>query len=226
MKFPRAQLRAVPALIAVNTVIFLIGLGLGPGFRTWSVHFFALTASGLMEGQWWQLITHAFLHGNLLHLLLNMVGLWFAGRIVERILGTKRFLILYFVAAVSGGLAQILLSGDNHPLIGASGAVCGVLLAFTTMFAETEIVALILFVIPIRMRAKYLGWGIVGTSTLFLIIGFEPWIGHAAHLGGCIAGYLFARLDGYGRPTFLERKLFKKGRTSNISRSYFILHTS
>lgn len=215
MKFPRAQLRVVPALIAVNTVIFLIGFGLGPAFRAWSIQVFALTASGLMEGRWWQLITHAFLHGSLLHLLLNMVGLWFAGRIVERVLGTNRFLILYFVAAVSGGLAQIMLSGGGHPLIGASGAVCGVLLAFTTMFAETEIVALLFFVIPIRMRAKYLGWGIVGTSVLFLVIGFEPWIGHAAHLGGSIAGYLFARLADYGHPSFLERKFFKKGVTKN-----------
>lgn len=210
MRLPSRHLRAVPALIAINTAIFLVGMLLGPGFRAWSIHLFALTASGLMEGRWWQLITHAFLHGNLLHLLLNMVGLWFAGRIVERVLGTRRFLVLYFVAALAGGLAQTMISGGSHPLIGASGAVCGVLLAFTTMFAETEIVALIFFVIPLRMRAKYLGWGIVGSSLLFLVTGFESWIGHAAHLGGCIAGYLFARLDGYGHPTFLERKFFKK----------------
>lgn len=210
MKYPHRRLRAVPALIVVNTAIFLLGTVLGPGFRAWSVSLFALTASGLMEGRWWQLLTHAFLHGNLLHLVLNMLGLWFAGRIVERVLGTNRFLVLYFVSALAGGLAQIVISGGYRPLIGASGAVCGVLLAFTTMFAETEIVALLFFVIPLRMRAKYLGWGLVGSSLLFLLIGFESWIGHAAHLGGCIAGYLFARLDGYGHPTFLERKFFKK----------------
>jgi membrane associated rhomboid family serine protease len=215
MKFPRWQSRAVPALIAVNTLIFLVEKAAGPEFRARAVSLFALTASGLMEGRWWQFVTHAFLHGNFIHLAVNMVGLWFAGRIVERILGTKRFLVLYFVSAVAGGLGQIIATGGIRPLIGASGAVCGVLLAFTTMFAETEIVALLFFIIPLRMRAKYLGWGIMGSSLLFLVIGFEPWIGHGAHLGGCLAGYLYARLDGYGRQTFLERairRLLHKGR--------------
>lgn len=219
MKFPRKHLRAVPVLIALNTAIFLLGKVLGPDFRLWEMRLFALTASGLMEGHWWQLITHVFLHGGFLHLVLNMIGLWFAGRIVERILGSGRFLFLYFVSALAGGLAQIVIIGGPQLLIGASGAVCGVILAFTTMFPEAEIVALIFFVIPIRMRAKYLGWGIIGTSVLFLLLGLEPWIGHAAHLGGCIAGYLFARLSGYGHPTFLERKLSGKRRRSNTSRS-------
>jgi len=204
-------LRAVPILIAVNTIIFFYEQILGAQGRARLFQVYALTEQGIAEGRWWQLLTHAFLHGTIVHLLVNMAGLWFAGRIIERVMGTGRFLVLYGVSALAGGLAQILLTGAQVPLIGASGAVCGVLIAFTTMFAETEIVALLFFVIPIRLRAKYLGWGIAGSSLLFLLTGFEPWIGHAAHFGGCVAGYFFARLAGYGAPSFLERKFFRKG---------------
>jgi len=207
----RSWLRAVPILIAVNTIIFLYEQAVGAQGRSRLFQIYALTESGLAEGRWWQLLTHAFLHGSIVHLLVNMAGLWFAGRIVERVMGTGRFLVLYGVSALAGGLAQILLTGAQVPLIGASGAVSGVVIAFTTIFAETQIVALLFFVIPIRLRAKYLGWGIAGSSLLFLVTGFEPWIGHAAHFGGCVAGYFFARLAGYGTPTFLERKFFRKG---------------
>ncbi|MFZ4682905.1 MAG: rhomboid family intramembrane serine protease [Terrimicrobiaceae bacterium] len=210
MTWQRWWFKAVPVLVAINTVIFLYERLIGLQGRSRLFESYALTQSGLAEGRWWQLITHAFLHGSLLHLLVNMAGLWFAGRIIERLMGTGRFLVLYGVAAVAGGLAQILLTGGNNPLIGASGAVCGVVIAFTTMFPEAQIVALLFFVIPIRLRAKYLGWGITGSSLLFLVTGFEPWIGHAAHFGGCVAGYVFARLAGYGTPTFLERKFLRK----------------
>jgi membrane associated rhomboid family serine protease len=140
-----------------------------------------------------------------------MAGLWFAGRIMERVMGTGRFLALYIACAVAGGLAQLLLEGGSSLLLGASGAVCGVILAFATIFPEAQIVMLLFFVVPLRFRAKYLGWGLTGSSLLFFLVGFEPWIGHAAHLGGCVTGYLLARLNGYGVPTAPERLLKKWG---------------
>jgi membrane associated rhomboid family serine protease len=75
------------------------------------------------------------------------------------------------------------------------------------MFSEAQIVVLLFFVIPLKFRAKYLGWGLAGSSLVFLLTGFESWIGHAAHLGGCVAGYLLARLNGYGMPSAPERLL-------------------
>jgi membrane associated rhomboid family serine protease len=211
--------RAVPILVVVNTAVFLLEELLPRKSLSQLFDLFALTASGLAEGRWWQFLTHAFLHGgspnlflNLLHLVVNMVGLWFAGRIVERVMGTGRFLVLYAVSALTGGLAQVLLTGGNIPLIGASGAVCGVLIAFTTMFAEVQVRALLLFVIPLNLRAKYLGWLVAGSALFFQLTGLAPHIGHAAHLGGCVAGYLFARLAGYGEPGFLERWAFRKAR--------------
>lgn len=186
------RMKAVPTLIALNIFIYVFQV-----LHLHAEHFqavFGLSLRGLEAGAWWQLVTHAFLHGNLLHLLFNMAGLWFAGRIVERVLGTGRFLALYFFAAVLGGLFQIAF--NNHALLlGASGAVFGVLTAFATLFPQAQVVAL-LFFIPVRLRAKTFGWVLAGTSLLLLVTGFLPFIGHAAHLGGCVAGYLFVRLTG------------------------------
>jgi membrane associated rhomboid family serine protease len=205
---------AVEVLIALNVAVFLYQL-LRPDLDERLLDLYALSTAGIEQGRWWQLITHAFLHGNIWHLLFNMAGLWFAGRIVERVMGTARFLGLYMACAIAGGLAQVLLEGGRSLLLGASGAVCGVILAFATIFPEAQIVLLLFFVIPLRFRAKYLGWGLLGSSLLFFLVGFEPWIGHAAHLGGCVAGYLLARLNGYGLPTPPER-LFKKWLSSRV----------
>jgi len=207
----RKRLRAVPALIALNVLIFLFEKLLDPAELENLFSLFALSYDGLEAGRWWQLVTHAFLHSsaNVLHILANMLGLWFAGKIVERVMGTGRFLGLYFVSAVAGGLCQVALGG-GAPLIGASGAVCGVILAFTTIFARREILVLLFFIIPLRLRARYLGWGLIGFSVAALMTRFEPQIGHAAHLGGAIAGYLFTRLSGYGEQTFFERRLFPR----------------
>jgi membrane associated rhomboid family serine protease len=186
------RLRAVPVLIAVNVLVFLYTMGMinHPRFQ----QMWALSGWGLEMGRLWQLLTHAFLHGNTLHLLFNMMGLWFAGRIVERVLGTWRFLILYFAAAVAGGLFQVAFGGGG-PLIGASGAVFGVMIAFATLFPNSQIVAL-LFFLPIRLRARYFGIGLAASAFLLMFIGLLPGIGHAAHFGGCVAGYFIAKVFG------------------------------
>ncbi len=206
----RRRVSAVGVLIAFNVGVFLYQL-LRPDLNGRLLELYALSSAGIEEGRWWQLLTHAFLHGNIWHLLFNMAGLWFAGRIVERVMGTGRFLALYVACAVAGGLAQLLLEGGSSLLLGASGAVCGVILAFATIFPEAQIVMLLFFVVPLRFRAKYVGWGLTGSSLLFFLVGFEPWIGHAAHLGGCVTGYLLARFNGYGVPTAPERLLKKWG---------------
>lgn len=193
MSFTGRRLRAVPVLIAINVVVFIYQCLLA--HPVLFSYVYGLSAPGVKAGHWSQFVTHAFLHGNAMHLLFNMVGLWFAGRIVERVLGTGRFLVLYFAAAVIGGIFQLAFSNGNIPLIGASGAVFGVLVAFTTLFPESQIVA-ILFFIPVRLKAKYLGWLVSGSSVFFLLSGLMPGVGNAAHLGGCVAGYLFVRLTG------------------------------
>jgi len=195
------------ALIIFNILVFgLQSLVAWASPQVYSVleHIFALSVTGIRNGFWWEFVTHAFLHGNTLHLLVNMVGLFFAGRLVERVIGPWRLLLLYIFAAVAGGILQMAVGNENAALLGASGAVCGIVVAFCAMFPEGELLLLVFFILPLRLRAKFLAWGLVLSSVVFLVFNLEPWIGHAAHLGGCIGGYLFVRLAGYARPTRLE----------------------
>jgi membrane associated rhomboid family serine protease len=187
---------------------------ISPEQEGWLIREFGLSVGGLESGGWWQFVTYAFLHGNLLHLALNMVSLFFAGRLVEEEIGGWRFLLLYALGALGGGVGQMLLAPSvDATLVGASGSVFAVMLAFATIFRDQEILALVFFILPVHFRAKYLGWVLVGFSAMAIVVRFEPWIGHAAHLGGAITGYLFARVQGFGKPLPPEtwiRRVFRR----------------
>ncbi len=191
--FRTDEARATKALVMINVGIFVL-LSLMPARAHYLVDLrYGLSGEGLAAGAWWQLVTHQFLHGNTIHLLFNMLGLWFAGRELERVIGTRTFLGLYFVGGVVGGLAQLVFVPSTPLLIGASGAVYAVLIALTAMFPNLPVTALIFFVLPLRMRAKYLGMGIVAATVVMWLFGFDGNVGHAAHLGGALVGFLFGR---------------------------------
>lgn len=148
----------------------------------------ALSRDGLDYGMWWTLVTHMFLHAHPLHLAVNVLGLWFIGPEVEFSLGRTRFLVLYFVSGVAGGALQTALAPSDLPLVGASGAVCGVLLSFTVENPEMPLQALLFFVLPVRMKARTLGRGLIVFSAACAALHVFPLIGHLAHLGGALAG--------------------------------------
>lgn len=200
----------VPALIVLNAAIFVFQTLLPPRAQIAFLEWLGLSTSGLENGAVWQFLTHGFLHGNLWHLLFNMLGLWFAGRVVERVLGSGRFLLLYILGILGGGVLQMAIGQPGISIIGASGAVFAVLLAFTTIFYDREVLVLLFFIIPLRLKARYLAWFLVGTTFLAMIFRIEPWIAHAAHLGGALTGYFFARALGFGRTTFPERLLGRR----------------
>lgn len=204
------MVRVLAVLILVNAAIFVLQAVLPPAVEARLVFEFGLSREGLQSGAWWQFVTHAFLHGNIWHLLLNMVSLWFAARLILPPLGVPRFLLLYFLGAIGGGLLQIAVGPPSIELIGASGAVFAVFLAVTTIYANQELLALLFFVIPLHVRAKFLGYGLVLATLVMMIFNIEPWIGHAAHLGGAITGYLFARACGFGPRTIFERLLIRR----------------
>lgn len=185
-------------LIGLNVAVFLLQLlaeSFAPGVFYRLENDFALSREGLRNGYYWQPVTYMFLHGGAIHLLVNVLGLYFAGREVEHVLGRKHFLGIYFLGGLLGGLAQLLM-GDS--VIGASAGVCAVLLAFTSILPELEITALLFFVIPFRMRAKWLGRAVIATSILFAAVGFGSDIGHVAHLVGALTGWVYARCLGFG----------------------------
>ena len=153
------------------------------------------------------------MHANVLHIFLNSWAIFMFGREVEQELGARRMLLLYFLSGVAGGALQMLgtwlLPGlmDNVPVVGASAGAFGLVAAFGALFPNEILYMLLFFVIPMKMRASTLLW----ISVILALIGiiypfigpFVPvWlginllfenIGHAAHLGGILAGYIFAR---------------------------------
>lgn len=181
------RLSVLRLLVGVNVVIFLVE-SLSPLLRARFDATFGLSMAGILSGRLWQIVTYQFVHGSLIHLVVNMVGLWFAGRILENLLGGRRFLFFYLTCGIFGGFLQLVIE-PNSLLIGASGAVCGVIAAFSALYPEMPITALLFFVVPIRMRAKWLGRMIVIASVFLIVTGLLGNIGNAAHLGGALAGY-------------------------------------
>jgi len=130
-----------------------------------------------------QIITHMFMHGDVTHLFFNMLGLYFLGPYVESSLGPKRFLILYLSCGFVASLAQMILSPGI--IVGASGAVYGVLAAFATMYPNLQ---LMLLFPPIPIKAKYMAIGLIVFGLISGFGGFQQGIGHFAHVGGAIMG--------------------------------------
>ncbi|MBK9151175.1 MAG: rhomboid family intramembrane serine protease [Saprospiraceae bacterium] len=135
-----------------------------------------------------QIITHMFMHDNEQHLFFNMLGLLFLGPMVEYTLGPKRFLTLYIVSGLVASIAQLLVT--KGIILGASGAVYGVLAAFATMFPN---VRLMLLFPPIPVKTKYLALGLIAIGLFSGVTGTQPGIGHFAHIGGAIAGFLMIK---------------------------------
>ncbi len=195
---PRNQ-SVVVKLVIANVVVFILQMfagdlqanGLG-----WISYYFGLSRDGLASGYLWQLVTYMFLHAGVIHILANMLIIYFAGRFLERVIGPKKFLMLYIIGGVAGGLAQIAFSPAI--LVGASAAGFACLIAFTTIMPELQLTMLLFFIIPVRMKAKYMALGAFAVSLLFTIFPPGDNVGHLAHLVGCVAGWVYARFLGYG----------------------------
>ena len=117
-------------LIGINVAVFLISIAQGSGgfqpaqsfINRWALNGFAVS-----EGEWYRLITSAFLHASIIHIAFNMLMLWWFGQALESALGRARFLGVYFVSALAGSAGALLLSGEFVNTVGASGAVFGIL---------------------------------------------------------------------------------------------------
>jgi len=137
----------------------------------------------------WQVITYQFLHADFMHIFFNMLMLWMFGMEIENIMGSRKFLVFYLLAGIGGGLLQLFLGAGSGIIIGASGAVFGVMVAFAMFFPDRMIY--IYFLFPVK--AKYL---IVFLMVIeFLSVGNGSFVAHLAHLGGAITGFLFIMLD-------------------------------
>jgi membrane associated rhomboid family serine protease len=169
-------------LIAANVVVFILTM-IGPGL------FRLLTfVPALVLDRPWTIVTYMFVHAGVMHILFNMLGLYFFGPRVELELGSRRFLVLYFLSGIAGAVVSMVFS-PMSPIVGASGAIFGVLLAFAYFWPREPIY--IWGILPIEAR-----WLVVGMTALSLFGGFGgggDGIAHFAHLGGYAGAYLYLR---------------------------------
>ena len=129
----------------------------------------------------WTLVTYMFLHAGFMHILFNMLGLYFFGPRVEQRIGSERFVALYLISGITGGLLSFYNPGV--PIIGASGAVYGVLLAYARFWPRDQI--LIWGIIPVEVR-----W-LVMIYTVISLMGWGSGVAHFAHLGGFLGAFLY-----------------------------------
>jgi len=174
----------VKTLIIMNVIIFILELiipSIIPQFASYNI--------SNPNFRIWQPLTSMFLHGGFLHIFFNMIVLWSFGNQLNQIIGTSKFLQLYFISGLLAGLLWMLVG--NAPAVGASGALCGLIASY--VFIAPESTVLLFFVIP--MKIKNLVYGFIAFSFIFGILSlinpaFGFGIGHFAHLGGLISGYL------------------------------------
>ena len=180
---------------------------------------FALSGEHLRNFKLWTPLTYTFLHSTsgLMHILGNMLGLFFLGRMLEPILGRTQFLILYFGGTLLGAVFYLAFHyNDAFPVVGASASVFALLGFFCKLRPEQPITLLLFFVLPVTLKPKWVFWIALGISISGILGGelpnllgngpFTSDIAHSAHLGGLIAGVLYFRFfhEGDGL-AFLKR---------------------
>lgn len=160
-----------------------------------------LSVDGIRHGRIWQLLTFQFLHNCPwpLHVLFNCLGIYFFGRPVEEVLGSRRFLGLYFLSGTVGGFVQVLTTvilprHFDMPVVGASAGVCGLLAIFCSMYPMQEITTWLYF-LPIQIRARWLLIFVGGFSLFGTLVPLGA-IAHGAHLGGILVGIIYVRYGG------------------------------
>ena len=199
--------RVTRNLLIINVLMF-VGTLLNQEVM---MRYFALFYPTSPYFHWWQYLTHMFMHGGWWHIIFNMYALFIFGSVVERIIGEKKFLILYFVcglgaAALHTGVEYLQATGymneiakgsqvamqnytilKSTPTVGASGAIYGLLIAYAMLFPEAK---LTLIFPPVTLSAK---WWVIIFAVIELVTGVTgtaAGIAHFAHLGGMLFGFL------------------------------------
>ncbi|MDR2579773.1 MAG: rhomboid family intramembrane serine protease [Fibromonadaceae bacterium] len=175
--------RPMQTILLLNAAVFVLSMG-------FAMH---LLVNGAFipsrAYQLWRFLSYAFIHLNFMHFLINMLMFWMFAAEVCKTLGERNFTVLYLLSAIFAGVFSLAfytlgITGPN-PIIGASGALFGVMAAYAFLFPERHI--LMFFIIP--MKIKYAVWIFIAIS-LFMADSGDG-IAHYTHLGGIISGYLF-----------------------------------
>lgn len=186
-RLPRSYFYATLGIIALNLGVYVFTELFRDSLGLWAMNPVAV----VVDGQWWQVFTYMYAHGDLSHILFNMLGLFFFGTAVEEEMGSWEFLLFYHVTGVLAGLASLgiyWVTGQfGVYLLGASGAIFAVTLAFAAYRPHARV--LVFFVIPLRARSLVI---LYAAFEVFSQL-FDPYggVAHLTHLAGFLFAFLY-----------------------------------
>jgi membrane associated rhomboid family serine protease len=193
---------AVKWLMLINLGVFIAWELLGLASQESAAriaYILGLVPADVVHGWIWQVVTYAFLHLGVFHLVGNLIGIWFVGSLVEGMFGTRRFTRYYFICLLGAAAGCVLLSysgaapgGAGQLIAGANGANYGLLLAVGMLMGDTEFM---MFPLPIQIKAKYLV-GIVLAIAVLVSLSGPGAIINAGLLGGLFAGFVYIKMWG------------------------------
>lgn len=204
--YPRDKTSVVTWLISATVAAFVLQFVFLRWFDSMALEqVLALTVAQAQAGKVWTLVTYSLLHstGNLLHIVANLLGLYFLGRVLEPMLGSRRFAWFYAGAVVTGAVLWLAThwSDGLGSAIGASAGVAGLFVVFACFYPNQPMTFLLFFVLPVTLKPKYVAAALLVIELLgfffYEIMGavspFGSAIAHSAHLGGMLAGWIYYR---------------------------------
>lgn len=185
-------------LVILNAAVFVAEQLMKPRVLLHFQYRYQLSLDGIRSGAVWQLLSYQFLHGGGWHLAFNLMFLHSLGPVLESTFGRWRYLLAYLGAGVMGGLvhlagATISPEHFSHPVVGASAGLCGLLAALGAIYAEVELPLLLFFLIPVRVKAKWVlaGFALITVAGTLVPVGR---VAHLSHLGGLLGGLIAVNL--------------------------------
>ncbi|MBI5244747.1 MAG: rhomboid family intramembrane serine protease [Elusimicrobia bacterium] len=177
----------IKVLIAANAVLYLLSWLVAGDFN----RIFGLVPARVLGDRWvWQIFTYMFLHGSLLHLLFNLLAIWMFGLPLESQWGHREFLKFYLICGVGAALFNVALAPHSQaPVIGASGAIYGLLVAFAMMYPDAVVYLYAFF--PIKAKHMAVIFGLM--EFFASAANSSPGVARFAHLGGLLIGYVYLR---------------------------------
>ena|SRR5438132_2060426 len=187
---------ALKVIIGANVVVFITMWLMPTTTHDALIEIIGLVPFHTLQNRWlWQPFTYMFVHAGLFHIIFNMLALWMFGTELERIWGTRFFLKFYLITGIGAGCLTVLLSLlpfaptaslYRSNIVGASGAIYGVLLAFALYFPDRQIYYMMLFPIPARIFVL-----IMGAVAFFSSLSESGGVANATHLGGLLVAYAY-----------------------------------
>lgn len=179
----------------------------GQGEFLWE--WLALDRASIVAGEYWKFLSYSLLHSHPAQLIVNMLLLFFAGREVEHIVGTRHFLGIYGSGIVLGG-AVSCLALPNLPVVGTTPAVLAVVVAFSTILPELEATRNLFYVFPIRVRAKWLAFSLMVMSGVMWATLTPPQIGAPGMVAAGVFAWFYVKQLGFGNPLAIQRYIFNR----------------